>query len=453
MAPYVTIAMLRRLLTSRQQAEPAWRATARADVLRELGGPGCTVCRGRSGAERQWMASFIHETNADPGVRAALRASRGFCPAHLRLAHEQTEAPFVLTIVQEEVAAERIADLVSRGRRPSGGCPVCAAAAAGETGRLTLIATLFGEAEIRDALRGGDGLCSPHWAALGAAVPATALARLVELAAGALAGPALPPVPLLAGDDPDLPRRAGLLTAAVAAHAAWAPEVVAGQATARIRAESAGGCCALCRAATFGAIGYLRWLADLGDSDRLRLEPPEYALCGTHLGDLSVIGPAAAGWIAADHLAAARDACAGAAAVLDGAGPRRDAADEALRRITSRRACPACHASVTAVDRTAALLAAGLHDESMRAGFAAGHGVCAEHARELTSQSGSPLPADVLRARLELLRWELAEAARRRGWRTRHEPRGPEGTAWRRAPTLLCGAAYLGLPEPPGEAR
>jgi hypothetical protein len=60
--------------------------------------------------------------------------------------------------------------------------------------------------------------------------------------------------------------------------------------------------------------------------------------------------------------------------------------------------------------------------------------------------AGTTLPVEVLRARLELLRWELVEAHRRRGWRARHEPAGAEGSAWLRAPTLLAGDAYLGQP-------
>jgi hypothetical protein len=448
MAPNVTIAPLRKLLSSRQTSEPGWRATARADLLRALAVGGCTACTARSGAEQHWMSSFVHETNADPDVRATIRAARGLCAPHLRLAHEQTEAPFVLAIVHEEVAAARIADLGTRGRRPTGECPVCTAAARDEATRLHSLCALFGDMAVRVALRDGDGLCVPHWTALAAELPPAELPALLGLAAAALADPSLEPSELLTGQHPDLVRRTPLLREALTAQRAWADDARAVPAAARVLAEAGAGCCAVCRSAQFGATGYLSWLAGLNDGFRLRLEPGEYSLCATHLGDLSVTHPQTAEWIAADQLVGARDACAGAIAVLDGVGPRRDAADDALTQLTSLRPCPACHAGATTAERTAALLAAGLHDAGVRAELRSGHGLCAEHAPALSRRAGSPLPVEVLRARLELLRWELAEASRRRGWRVRHEPSGPEGTAWLRAPSLLCGDAYLGLPPP-----
>lgn len=414
-----------------RRAEPAWRATARADLLRQLGGDGCALCRARSEAERQWTDSFIRETNADPAVRAAIRAARGFCAAHHRLIAASTEASFVLTIAYEEVAAERIADLADRRRGPTGPCPPCAADGA-EAGRLAALTPQVADPAVRSALVDGDGLCATHWGALRDAVPVSDLPAVLDLAAAALTGPVQ-----VAADDPDAARRAPLLRRLLDEKAD--PGLPA---PARVLAELDAACCPLCRATAAGAAGYLRWLAALPDADRARLEPGEHSLCDPHLHDAATVDAGAAGWITGRRLAALRAGYARATAELGGEATRR-AADEALRPLRNRRPCPACQAAAVAADRTAALLAAGLHDRRVADQLAHGHGLCVDHAPRI---AGTTLPVEVLRARLELLRWELVEAHRRRGWRARHEPAGAEGSAWLRAPTLLAGDAYLGQP-------
>jgi hypothetical protein len=67
------------------------------------------------------------------------------------------------------------------------------------------------------------------------------------------------------------------------------------------------------------------------------------------------------------------------------------------------------------------------------------------HGPALAGRTGDALPREVLRARLQLLGWELAETRRKGEWWTRHERQGREMGAWRRAPTLLAGDTYLGL--------
>jgi hypothetical protein len=49
-----------------------------------------------------------------------------------------------------------------------------------------------------------------------------------------------------------------------------------------------------------------------------------------------------------------------------------------------------------------------------------------------------------LRARLDILDWEIAEAARKKGWDARHERPGPEQTARLRLAGFLDGATLLG---------
>jgi hypothetical protein len=54
--------------------------------------------------------------------------------------------------------------------------------------------------------------------------------------------------------------------------------------------------------------------------------------------------------------------------------------------------------------------------------------------------------AQAVARRTEAVRQELEEAFRKRTWAHRHEPRGREMTAWRRAPLVLDGRVYGGGP-------
>jgi hypothetical protein len=51
--------------------------------------------------------------------------------------------------------------------------------------------------------------------------------------------------------------------------------------------------------------------------------------------------------------------------------------------------------------------------------------------------------------RAEILIAELEEAFRKRSWPNRHEARGPEMTAWRRAAALIDGSVFGGGPPGP----
>ena len=42
-------------------------------------------------------------------------------------------------------------------------------------------------------------------------------------------------------------------------------------------------------------------------------------------------------------------------------------------------------------------------------------------------------------ARLSVLQWEVDELIRKAGWQFRHEPKGAEQSAWRRAAEHLAG--------------
>lgn len=117
----------------------------------------------------------------------------------------------------------------------------------------------------------------------------------------------------------------------------------------------------------------------------------------------------------------------------------RRAVDLFARASTS---CPACRALASTEQRQLELLLRGLQDTPTAAAYETSHGVCFRHA--LALNPSSPLLRNVVSARLALLGWELDEASRKRSWSLRHEPTGPETSAWFRTPAAIDGRSYLG---------
>lgn len=125
----------------------------------------------------------------------------------------------------------------------------------------------------------------------------------------------------------------------------------------------------------------------------------------------------------------------------------RDGRRSARADLTRPSRCRACDEEATAGRRQLALLKVQLRDPVRARAYEYTHGVCLRHA--LAHGDALPAPArSLLDARLALLRWEVDEALRKQDWHTRHEVKGAEMTVGRRAPTLLDGRTYAGLPAP-----
>ncbi len=107
--------------------------------------------------------------------------------------------------------------------------------------------------------------------------------------------------------------------------------------------------------------------------------------------------------------------------------------------------CTACRVSTEAEAREQALLAAAIEEPSLRSCYRRSLGLCVRHAREV--EAYGPRSAwvwETVAGRLRVLGWELEEASRKAAWAARHEPRGPEATAWLRAAGQLDGRVFLG---------
>jgi hypothetical protein len=380
------------------------------------------------------VSSYIHEGNVDGEVIAAVRASRGFCAAHTRVLLARTDAPFMLPASLIETINARLPDLAA-GPAPGTGCPTCLSGRRAATDALDMVVSVIDDAAVVAALEAA-GLCLAHTVQIAQSAAVRAFSdRFAGLAGTAALGP-------MTGDDPDADARARLLPALydiddTGEKAVREPALR--QAMDAVEIDS----CPGCRARGVAAVRYLRWLGEARQDLDRKLDPVQTALCPSHLHDLSTVDPLTASWIAdLEHPVIATRIDRLATAL----GSGRRGPEDALRRYRATvRPCPACRSADTATERLLALLAAALPDAGLRRALESGHGLCVEHAPALTAASGDPLPLTVLRARLQVLGWELAESRRKREWWTRHERQGSEMSAWRRAPTHLVGAAYLGL--------
>jgi len=116
-------------------------------------------------------------------------------------------------------------------------------------------------------------------------------------------------------------------------------------------------------------------------------------------------------------------------------------------------ACAACQAYQRGERRALALLLAALGDREVAARYEVAHGLCVRHALaqpgpEADGRAALPrrVVREVVRARLDVLAWELAELDEKRAWSLRYDPARTEADAWLRALALLDGRIFGGGP-------
>jgi len=157
------------------------------DLLADLGRPGCPVCHGSHRAAWRYLDALLWEFVNDPGVRAHLRGTHGFCREHAQmavaLAAGQGEG-LGMAILYEDLLrnAQRAAGLAveAGGRRrtwwrrrergdvlaASTPCPACESAARVADNYLRILARAAPDSEPGGLVRQpGRGLCLPHLAA------------------------------------------------------------------------------------------------------------------------------------------------------------------------------------------------------------------------------------------------------------------------------------------------
>jgi hypothetical protein len=421
-----------------------------ADALRMLEDAGCSTCLRGALSETRYLWAFVHELYADPFVLSELRRSLGFCPRHTRLLARQVEAPFVLRAVAAQVVDAALATLHrSPPDGPRAPCPLCAARASGERWAIWLLVRALGTPAVATRYSSGRDLCLVHAVEALEGAGRDAAIVIVKAALARPDGAAPRPGPTERNDDEgalvDLPfvgARTGVLE----------------RLGRLLRLET----CPICWDGAALEQRYIRWLRNEVRSHPDRVRTEGIRLCGDHAQAL-----AREDELAANHLATLRrdeaqwwvstllkqltepgpagwfGGARGLVPTLLGKPPAWRGALGPLRRTLE---CSLCAAVTTLERRTLELLATAMGDSRFRAGYQESHGICLRHLRCIESPEAAALPRRVLRARLEIIAWELEEAGRKSSWSYRYEARGDEDSAWRRAPVLLDGRSFHGAP-------
>ena len=386
-----------------------------------LTGPGCPVCRYADEAADRYLAWFALEGHADVVTITRLCSSLGMCPRHTRGLMSQPGAASRLTAVYQYLMRAARDQLSGRAARLAA-CPGCGHDDGAADRALDTLLDGLDSSLVRERYRELGGLCIPHLRMASARGGHRVVGWLSDMMTTAVTARSSSPG-WLAGTDYDADTRA-MLRRMVPAVTCPGSEL-----------------CAACLATGRSETDCLGEILCASDGD----QPDRRLLCGGHLNDLVVL----AGQQSASSLLAWQAGCL--AADLTGRPASSPGAARWLPRSRRRHAggpasCPVClsagHAAQRAVD-------------DLRASFRVAHPapgrrapLCVRHLlglRALDPWAGQ-LTAGGAAEHANVLIAELDEAFSKNTWAHRHETRGPEMTAWRRAATFLDGGVFCGCP-------
>ncbi|HXF96336.1 MAG TPA: hypothetical protein VNI61_09580 [Gemmatimonadales bacterium] len=452
---------------------------ARAEVLELVAVEGCPACHAGERAERRFFWGFVTEHYLDTGVIAAYSASLGFCGAHTRALAARHEAQWVAPTVYRYVVEGALRRLRSRAADRVGGCPACQHRRGAEGRAVEALLPYLGDRDVLGGYRRGGGLCWSHGCRAVIRATAEQAQTLVECFLEALggAGQEVRRLAFIAGLDSDAPARI---------HGSHQGKHVlerllsTGEPPSTLdllhrRLEA--GCCPVCLAGLQLEGRYASWLSEACVTNPRSIVADGVWLCPRHLHDLAREEPATASWLTAlmcDRLKGEVEEATRRLSALPRAsvaarlwailgdrsrreGGLRETAGKLVRtvmrpprrelrdigdRLARQRPCHVCDAVATAERRAMELVIAALADGPTRQLYLRSHGLCFRHAAGAWGRPGASLFREVLGARLAVLAWELDEVGRKSSWTARHEPKGPERTAWRRAATLVDGRAF-----------
>jgi len=136
------------------------------DVLESLAKPGCAICALVARTRWRYLDSLAYENVNDPGIRAKLRESFGFCNRHAWYFVENVREVFGAAIIYRDILHTVQAMTIGNPGRsvlePTGICPACSAEWQSAEDALLVIADAIGESDLRAALEASDGLCGHH---------------------------------------------------------------------------------------------------------------------------------------------------------------------------------------------------------------------------------------------------------------------------------------------------
>lgn len=394
-----------------------------------LTGPGCPVCRYASEAADRYLAWFALEGHGDAVTLTRLCASLGMCPRHTRGLMRQPGAARRLTALYRylmRAARDCLAGCAVR----RGGCPACEHDDGAAARALETLLDGLADAQVQDRCRELGGLCIPHLRAASARGNRRVIAWLAQtMTAVVTAGPAGTGWLAGTGHDADL----GVVL----------------RDPLPVTTRPGPGGCAACRASGRSEQARLAQLAASGGHGR---PDRRLLLCADHLGDLIV----QARWPEAEPLLAWQASCLTAALIRPARSPGRKPGPAGWPWLRSRCRhgtvvddCPVCLSGEAAAQRAVDDLRTRLRAEPPAPGRQVP--LCVRHLLDL--RAADPRAGQVTAAgaihRADLLIAELDQAFANGTWAHRHEARGPEMTAWRRAAMFLDGGVFRGS-LPPG---
>lgn len=167
------------------------------DLLQAFEQPGCPICRLTADSVHHYLEALMYEYVNEPPTHMAVRAARGFCPAHAWHIQDQINASALgIAILYEGLVRNLLNDMgpvqPDSGRRqiaqaanalkPLGPCPACEHRVIIEDHLLRNLLDHLDQAGFAAGLQRSAGLCLPHLRqALDQPAPAAAKATLIAI--------------------------------------------------------------------------------------------------------------------------------------------------------------------------------------------------------------------------------------------------------------------------------
>jgi hypothetical protein len=189
------------IVGSRKSRHPKWRrdffvmnvprrSQINFDLLGAFASPGCPICELIQRDSKRHLDTLYYERTMDPGLRAALRRSIGFCNYHAWQSTEIQNVGLSIGVIYEDLLdvqrrdlSEIIRDLKGKNRgrlfhfwkrpsydesvhhrvfAPDAPCPVCSFDAQFTVYYLREMIRSISEQEFEEGYRSSSGLCIPH---------------------------------------------------------------------------------------------------------------------------------------------------------------------------------------------------------------------------------------------------------------------------------------------------
>jgi len=134
---------------------------------------GCPLCALEMQAVRRYLGSLLHESVNDAQVRAALKASRGFCGRHAKVLSRSGSALGVAILYEDQLRnwLDEWAGAGSSSRlRPAPAaraeCPACVVQRESRRRAFEVLLASLDEPDVSEAIRSCPPLCVPHFSGL-----------------------------------------------------------------------------------------------------------------------------------------------------------------------------------------------------------------------------------------------------------------------------------------------